>query len=106
MGTIREDLEQLRADQGRREAGEPTVASQTEGRADDGIGRAIRVAEEMDRQRAQREARRRLDAEERGPVVMPEMRTLRERLSGPPVPVAYRIAEIQPRDTRVMLAAQ
>ena len=45
--------------------------------------RAIQIAEEMERERVKREARQRLDAEERGPVTLPEIVTLRERLARP-----------------------
>lgn len=61
---------------------------------------------EIYQQRLRREARRRLDAEERPPAALPEILTLRERLARPRTPVAYRIDGWQPAGSRVMLAAQ
>lgn len=68
--------------------------------------RAIQIGEEMDRERARREARRRLDVEERGPIVQPVIDTLRERLARPRTVVAFRIHGWQPQHSRVVLAAQ
>jgi hypothetical protein len=44
---------------------------------------ALKVQDEYDRERARREARRRLEAEERGQLQLPEILTLRERLARP-----------------------
>lgn len=79
------------------------TAKRDEGRE---AARVIAIREEMERERVKREARRRLDAEDRGPVSLPEMLTLRERLSRPREATLYRIANWQPRGSRVMLAAQ
>lgn len=61
---------------------------------------------EIARLRLSREARRRLDAEERPPVRPPEILSLRERLARPVPPLTYRINGWQPTESRVMLAAQ
>jgi hypothetical protein len=66
----------------------------------------IQIAAEMDWERVRREARRRLDAEERGPVTLPESVTLRERLARPRQAPSYRLERWKPRHSRVMLAAQ
>jgi len=60
----------------------------------------------MERERARREAVRRLDAEARGPVVPPTLDTLRDRLAHPQPAVRWRIQGWQPANSRVMLAAQ
>ena len=85
-------------------AGHPTLAKAAA--TDGNLNLAVRVQAEMSRERARREARRRLDAEERGAIPQPEILTLRERLARPRVASAWRIAGWQPRDLRVMLAAQ
>lgn len=56
--------------------------------------------------RAQREAERRLDAEEHPPVTPPPVLTLRERLAQPPPMARYRIHGYMPIDARVLIAAQ
>jgi hypothetical protein len=61
---------------------------------------------ELADQRARREARRILDAEERPAVREPETLTLRERLARPRPPVLFRIEGWQPVGSRVVLAAQ
>jgi hypothetical protein len=68
--------------------------------------RAMKVAEQMEIERARREARRRLDAEERGAVVTPELLTLSAFLAEPDPPVRWRIEGLQPSDSRLMVAAQ
>jgi len=65
-----------------------------------------RLAEELERERARREARRRLDAEERGPIADPEILTLRDWLAVPESPTRWRIAGWQPAGSRIMLPAQ
>jgi hypothetical protein len=65
-----------------------------------------RIADEVARLRIVREARRRLDAEDHGPVQEPEFLTLRERLARPRPDVRWRIDGWQPVQSRVMLAAQ
>jgi hypothetical protein len=70
------------------------------------IDHEVRVRAEVERQRIDREARQRLDSEERGPVPGPEFRTLRERLAVPRSTVRYRIDGFQPAGTRVICAAQ
>jgi hypothetical protein len=67
--------------------------------------RERRIGAAVERERATREARRRLDAEERGPIVIPAIETLRDRLARPVSPTRWRIHGWQPRDSRVMLAA-
>lgn len=66
----------------------------------------LKIAEEAERQRIQREARRRVLAEERGPVPEPTFATLRDRLSWPRLEARWRIHGWQATDSRVMLAAQ
>jgi DnaB-like helicase N terminal domain/AAA domain len=70
------------------------------------VGESSLLRGQVDRERAYREARRLVDAEERGPIVWPEMLTLNQRLARPRQPKAYRIEGWQPENTRVMLAAQ
>ena len=53
-----------------------------------------------------REARRRLDAEERGPAPIPDVAVLRERLARPRERTPYRVKDWQLQGQRVMLAAQ
>lgn len=60
----------------------------------------------LKRERARREAQRRLDAEEHPPVVPPPVLTLRDRLALPPSTTRFRIEGWQPVDARVMLTAQ
>src|SRR5687768_17435666 len=74
-------------------------------RADDDAFDAL-VELEVINQRVRREARRRLDAEERGPVPPLDIATLRERLERPRSIVQHRIAGWQPQNGRVVLAAQ
>jgi hypothetical protein len=71
--------------------------------ADDREARALE--REVERERARREARRRLDAEERRTQSAPEILTLRERLTRPRPVLVWRIQDWQPRHTRVMLTA-
>jgi len=78
------------------------AAKRNEARA---AARIIAIGEEMERERVKREARRQLDAEDRGPVSLPEILTLRERLERPRAVTNYRISNWQPCGTRVMLAA-
>ena len=68
--------------------------------------REIRIADEMEKERARREARQRLDAEARGPVAPPEILTLQDWLTQPEPLIRWRIESWQPADTRVILAAQ
>ena len=71
----------------------------------DGIeARERRVEEETERERARREARRRLDAETRWPLT-PEIVSLEEWLGRPEPVVSWRIENWQPADTRVILTA-
>ena len=53
-----------------------------------------------------REIKRELDAEERGPVTFPEVLTLETLLAQPDEPTPWRIADCQPKDSRVICAAQ
>jgi hypothetical protein len=64
-----------------------------------------RVTAILERERAQREARRVLAAEDRAAITVPALRPLRERLSIGEPEVSWRIARWQPRDSRVILAA-
>lgn len=87
-------------------ASEREEPSATQSGVADGLARETRILEEMERERAKREARRRLDDESRGASGVPPILTLRERLARPHKPIAYRIDNLQPADSRVMLAAQ
>lgn len=64
------------------------------------------IVTELERARARREARRRLDAEECGAIALPDLETLRDRLARPVPVTRWRIQGWQPRDARVILAAQ
>jgi len=64
------------------------------------------ILAEVKRQRVRREARRRLDAEERVGDTIPDPVTLRELIAEPDVEEDWRIARVQPGGTRVLLAAQ
>jgi hypothetical protein len=74
--------------------------------ASDGAGQARRLDEEVVRERARRAAKRQVDQEERGAVTWPEMLTLRQRLALPMPRLAYRVADVQLKDTRNLLVAQ
>jgi hypothetical protein len=65
-----------------------------------------RVDIELDKLRVRDTARRRFVQETAPPAVLPEALTLRERLARPHPPVEWRIEGWQPKDTRVLLAAQ
>ena len=67
---------------------------------------ASHVAHAVERERTLREARRVVDAEERGPVVLPAFETLSVRLARPVPPTGWRVEGWQPRHARVMLTAQ
>lgn len=56
--------------------------------------------------RARREAQRRLDAEERPPLALPPLVTLRDRLASPQPAIRWRIEGWLPVDARVMCSAQ
>ncbi len=64
-----------------------------------------RVEAAVNRERANREARRLIDAEERGKVELPKFLTLRELLAEPDPPTSYRIDGWQPRGAKVILSA-
>lgn len=67
---------------------------------------AERVQAAIESERVKREARRLLDAEERGPVTPPVVESLRARLARPRAVTPWRIEGWQPQGTRAMLAAQ
>jgi hypothetical protein len=67
---------------------------------------ARRLAAVLESERARREARRLLAAEERAEVPTPEILTLRDRLARPRPIARFRIEGWQPRDSRVILTAQ
>ena len=56
--------------------------------------------------RIEREARRRLDAEECPPVEPPPIRGLSDLLAQPDAPTQYVIDKVAPTNSRIMLAAQ
>lgn len=61
---------------------------------------------EVTRERNRREARRRVDAEERPAAEMPEVATLTELLAAPPPPTPWRVEGWLPAGARGLLAAQ
>lgn len=68
--------------------------------------RERRITNTMERERAKREALRRLAAEDRGAVLPPACDTLRTRLARPRPITPWRIRDWQTQNSRVMLAAQ
>lgn len=64
------------------------------------------VARSVQKLRIQQAARNKFDAEQRPPVELPEILTLRERLKRPVPPVAWRIDQLHPAEARIILAAQ
>jgi hypothetical protein len=60
----------------------------------------------VEQERARREAKRIVDAEERGPVEPPEVATLRDLLAQPATEATWRVEGWQPCDSRVIFAAQ
>lgn len=67
--------------------------------------RDSRIEVEVEQQRIKREARKRLDAEERGAIERPDLLTLRELLAQPEPEEAWRIEHFQRSRTRTMLIA-
>jgi hypothetical protein len=65
-----------------------------------------RVEAELDQLRVRDTARRRFTQETTPPQPVPAVLTLRERLARPHPPIEWRIEGWQPKDTRVLLAAQ
>jgi hypothetical protein len=85
---------------------EPVAAEQTPTPEESAEERWTRtLAREVERERARREARRLLDVEARGPLVLPQGYRLRDWLTVPDPEVRWRIEGWQPTDTRVMLSA-
>jgi len=66
----------------------------------------IAVAAEMDKQRARRDAKRRLDAEETPPVILPAAKRLDVLLAEPDPEQSYRVDRLAPAGARIMLNAQ
>lgn len=66
---------------------------------------ATRLADEIDRERARREARKHLENEARGPAPTLDIATLRDRLARPRAEAQYLIEGWQPAGSRVMLVA-
>lgn len=64
------------------------------------------VADELDRMRIRRDAKRRLDTEGQVGVALPPLESLRVRLARPRPPQQWRIHGWQPAGSRVMLTAQ
>jgi hypothetical protein len=69
------------------------------------VQRAIRLEQEIDRQRIQRDARRQIDREDRGPITAPEFVTLAQLAAESEPMVSWRIEGWQPAGTRVIAAA-
>lgn len=64
------------------------------------------VLHRMTSLRVEREARRRLDEEDRPPVVAPAVRSLDTLLAEPDITAQYRVDRLAPANGRVMLSAQ
>ncbi len=96
-------LSKIKARRELAEMGTPPTMTRSEV---DAAVHAERVQAEYLRLRARREAQRRVDAEEHPPVAPPEIVTLQEHLARNDAPPRWRIAELQPEASRVMLAAQ
>jgi hypothetical protein len=64
------------------------------------------IQQRMTLLRVQREANRRLDAEERPALVLPPVKGLDVLLSEPDTPIRYRIDQLAPEGGRVLLSAQ
>lgn len=69
------------------------------------LEREQRIAQAAEAERVRREARRRVDAEDRGPIIAPEMITLAALRQEPDPPIAWRLDGWQPAETRVVVAA-
>lgn len=61
---------------------------------------------ELDKLRVRREAKRRLDDEERPPIVLPPVKRLDELLAEPDTEQQYRVDQVAPAEARIMLNAQ
>ena len=61
---------------------------------------------ELDKLRIRREAKRRLDDEERPLVILPAVKSLTTLLEEPDAPTRYRIEDVAPADGRVIISAQ
>ena len=64
------------------------------------------VEVELDRLRIRKEAQRRLDDENRPPLILPPVKGLETLLAEPDSPTRYRIDAVAPADSRIMLSAQ
>lgn len=64
------------------------------------------VADYVEKLRIQREAKRRIDAEDRPPIPLPPMIGLDKLLTRPRPVTRYRIEKVAPADARVILSAQ
>jgi hypothetical protein len=71
----------------------------------DEADRVQRILRETERLRVRRAAERQLEAEERGPIIAPQIVTLSDLLAEPEPAIAWRLDAWQPAETRVMLAA-
>lgn len=84
----------------------PTFHEHTSDTDDSAEQHARRVRQFEAKERAQREAKRNIDAEERGATDPPTSTTLRSLLDEPDDPTPWCIADCQPDVSRVVLAAQ
>lgn len=73
---------------------------------DDPAERAAALEYQKHVDRIKDESKRAIASERRGPVTFPEILTLRELLAQPDEPTPWRIADCQPKESRVVLAAQ
>jgi hypothetical protein len=72
----------------------------------DGDGAEGFIQQRMTVLRANREANRRLDAEERPPIILPPVKGLSILLAEPDTPARYRIDRVAPEGGRVLISAQ
>src|SRR5688572_9992842 len=70
------------------------------------VDRELALEREKAACRIRRDAKKAIELEERGPVTMPAIATLRERLSLPRQETQWRIHGWQPQGSRVICAAQ
>ena len=70
------------------------------------VDRELALEREKAAGRIRRDAKKAIEAEERGPVTLPKIATLRERLALPQQETPWRIHNWQPQGSRVICAAQ
>ena len=98
------DLLELARDSARYEANSRPVSPTGQVGTDE--AHAQRVEAAVNRERANREGRRQVDAEERDRVELPAVTRLDAVLAEPVPPARYRLQDLQPEGSRTLLAAQ